>query len=84
MNETNDPKTLEQWQEAMDMAHFLLSLESARRYGLVKGGPEVNVVRCLEIIQLGREKGMEPRPGAVEQILAANIHLLRGEDSTGD
>jgi hypothetical protein len=69
-----NPETLQEWQSAVDMAHFLLSLEAARQYGLVKGGPAVHVLRCQEILRLGKDKGIEPRPGAIEEILAANAH----------
>lgn len=56
-----DPVTREEWQEAVDAAHFLLCLESARQYGLVEGGPEVDIERCVEIIDKGKAQGYEPK-----------------------
>ena len=42
----NDPKAPEEWQAAADAADALLRLDSARMYGLVTGGPEVDADRC--------------------------------------
>jgi hypothetical protein len=44
-----------------------LALDSARQYGLIKGGPEVNVARCVEILKRGRQLGITPAPDAVEK-----------------
>jgi hypothetical protein len=52
-----DPQTAADWQAAVDAADFLLSLDSARRYGLVSGGPAVNVLRCEAVIREGRARG---------------------------
>lgn len=38
-------------------AHALLLIESARLYGLVVGGPEVNVDRCIEIVAAAERVG---------------------------
>lgn len=46
-----DPRTRKQWGDAADAAQFLLGLDSARRYGLVTGGPTIDVDRCVEIIE---------------------------------
>ena len=64
------PVTDRQWQDAVDAAHALLTLEAARLYGLVTGGPEVNVERCVEIIEDGRSRGILPRVDAVERMVA--------------
>lgn len=58
----NDPKTPVEWQEAVDTANFLLGVDSARMYGLLEGGPAVNVTRCEEILQRGRDLGYQPKP----------------------
>jgi hypothetical protein len=64
------PVTDQQWRDAVDAAHALLTLETARLYGLVTGGPEVNVERCVEIIEDGRSRGILPRVDAVERMVA--------------
>lgn len=64
----NEPSTPEQWQEAIDLANFFLHLDAARQYGLIQGGPEVNIERCEEILERGRVLGIEPAPGSLERI----------------
>lgn len=61
------PDTPTQWQEAVDAAHACLALEAARLYGLVTGGPPVNVGRCEEILAQGRTRGYAPADDAVER-----------------
>lgn len=53
----HDPRSLQEWEEVLEMAEFMLLLNSARQYGLVTGGPVVDVERCAEIIKKGRAKG---------------------------
>lgn len=63
------PVTDEQWQDAVDASHALLTLEAAHLYGLVTGGPEVNVQRCVEILEDGRERGIRPSADAVKRLV---------------
>ncbi len=65
-----EPKTPAEWQDAVDQAYFWTLLDSARAYGLVKGGPKVNLDRCEEVLARGREMGIEPTPDCVERIVA--------------
>ncbi|MFH1417293.1 MAG: hypothetical protein ABII12_03290 [Planctomycetota bacterium] len=65
----NDPTTREEWQSAVDAAEGAIHLESARMYGWVAGGPQVNVDRCEEILRKGAKRGITPRPGAVEEFV---------------
>lgn len=53
-----------EWQRAVDLANGLLHLDSARKYGLVTGGPEVNLARIEEILRLGRQRRILPRRGS--------------------
>lgn len=53
MSDPRDPRSPEEWREAMREAEFMILLDSARQYGLVAGGPIANVARCLEIIRKG-------------------------------
>lgn len=61
-----NPNTPAEWQATVDAADFMLSLDAARKYGLVAGGPEVNVQRCEDILQRGAEAGYRPRPDDLE------------------
>jgi len=62
-----DPKTPGQWQEAVDSAYGALVLESAKAYGLLTGGPVVNVDRCEKILRRGARRGIYPAPDAIEK-----------------
>lgn len=64
------PRTPEEWQAAVDAAQGALTLDSARKYGLVTGGPVVNVDRCVELLEAGRKRGIVPSPDAVEKFVA--------------
>jgi hypothetical protein len=57
---TRDPRTPGEWQEAVDMAEFLLLLDSARQYALITGGPEIDAVRCAELVLTGKALGCRP------------------------
>jgi hypothetical protein len=50
-----------QLQELVDGAAFLLLIDAARQYGLVTGGPEVDVERCDAALRVGRQRGLAPR-----------------------
>jgi hypothetical protein len=63
------PQTPAEWQEAVNQAHFWLLVDSARQYGLITGGPEVNLNRCEEILEKGKAQGIEPDPAGVEEII---------------
>lgn len=60
------PKTKAEWQKLVDVAGFFLLLDSARQYGVITGGPNVNVERCCQIIEAGRKKGIQSRADAVQ------------------
>jgi hypothetical protein len=64
-----NPKTREDWQEAVDLAHTYLLLDAARKYGLVTGGPDVDLDRCEEILAKGRRRGITPSADCVERVL---------------
>lgn len=72
-----EPTTIGEWQVAVDAADACLTLNSARRYGLIAGGPEVNVARCSEILDRGVEMGVFPIPDAIERFTRA-LTSLRG------
>jgi hypothetical protein len=61
------PKTRKEWQNLVDASHGALALDSARKYGLIKGGPTVDIERAEYFLMLGRNRGITPSPDAVEQ-----------------
>jgi hypothetical protein len=78
MKKARDPQTNAEWQEAVDLASALLHLDSARAYGLVTGGPAVNVERCEQIIETGKRQGITPAPDHVERFVASQQAEGRG------
>lgn len=62
-----EPKTAEEWQDAVDAANYLLCLDAARQFGLVTGGPTINAKRCRELLDRGRERGVIPYSDAPEE-----------------
>lgn len=48
------------------MAETHLHIDSAQKYGIVTGGPVVDVARCEELLARGKEKGITPAPDCVE------------------
>ena len=77
-----NPKTPEQWQEAVDAAYACLVLDAAVGYGLVEreriGGVNdgeriafsgVNTDRCLELLERGAELGYTPTDDAGERFV---------------
>ena len=64
------PQSPEEWQEAVDLAHGFIAIESARAYGLVQGGPRCDVGRCEEILTRGADRGYTPGPKALAKALS--------------
>lgn len=52
--------SVEERQDVVNQAQFLLELDACRQYGLIKGGPEINLDRCLEALAIGKELGVQP------------------------
>jgi hypothetical protein len=69
-----NPSTPEAWQNTVDAAEACLAIDSCRQYGLITGGPTINVERCMWILQKGKRRGYTPAPGAAERfILEYNV-----------
>lgn len=49
-------------QPLVDGAEFLLLLDAGRQYGLLTGGPEIDVERCEAALRVGARRGLVPRP----------------------
>lgn len=64
-----DPTTPAEWQEAVDLAEVLLLIDSARKYGLITGGPGVDADRCDRLLAEGRRRGVRPRPHAANDLM---------------
>ena len=72
-NQVKDPVTPTEWQDSVDAAEALLAIDSARRYGLINGGPVVMVERCLKILEMGRTRGFTPAPDAVRRFVKEHV-----------
>jgi hypothetical protein len=71
-----DPDTLDEWRTAVTLAEVLLELESARLYGLIRGGPTVDGERCRALLAQGRARGVVPRAADVNAATAALVREL--------
>lgn len=70
-----EPETAEEWQEAVDVAELYLLLDSARQYGLIEGGPPIDIKRCEELLRRGRQKGFQSQPaGELATLNGAAAH----------
>jgi len=52
------PKTKTEWAEAAACAEACLRLEAARLYGLLTGGPTINVARCERVLAGAKRRGV--------------------------
>jgi len=66
-----DPRTREEWQEAVDLAEAALRIDSAKKYGLITGGPAIDVGRCETILAQGKLRGLAPIEAHVERYVLA-------------
>jgi hypothetical protein len=64
-----DPKTPAEWQEAVNLAEVMSRVHSARLYGLITGGPNIDVARCDQLLRQGSLRGYRPDPRAVDHII---------------
>lgn len=75
-----DPKTPEEWQEAVNLATGLRALADCKMYGLLEGGPGVDVARCDDIVERGLALGVVPSAPAAElAIEIVKLINLEGE-----
>jgi len=70
-----DPKTPDEWRACVAFAEAALLLDAARQYGLVVGGPAVNVDRCHALLARGAALGYVPTQAATD---AAVLAIVRG------
>ena len=69
-----EPRTPQEWQDAVDAAQDALALDAARQFGLIKDGPAVNVSRCEDMLRRGKRRGVIPALNAIDRF--ANGLLL--------
>jgi len=73
-----DPRSPDEWQDAVDSADVLLLIDAAQQYGLVTGGPKVNIARCNELLAAGAEGGVFPSaPDRRREALGVWLHSER-------
>lgn len=71
INVPGEPETSERWQKAVNLAEFYLLLESARQYGLIEGGPSMDIERCEELLHRGKQPGVQPQSAGELALLLA-------------
>jgi hypothetical protein len=49
-----------EWQEAVNAADFHLRVDAAQKYGLITGGPTVDVARCEQLLADAVIQGIVP------------------------
>jgi len=64
-----EPHTGKELQIVAAGCEALLQLDSARLYGLVTGGPIVNVDRCEQLIARAKREGCSPSEAQVDAVL---------------
>jgi len=74
-----DPQNPIEWQAAVDAAEAYLLFDSATKYGLVRGGPVVNVHRCEYLLAKGKERGVVPLRENVDNCIAAIVAPRLGD-----
>jgi hypothetical protein len=62
--------------EAKVLALALTQIEAARTYGLITGGPEINLERINEVLEVADERGIEASPADVDAALAQLVEQM--------
>jgi len=73
-----DPKTPGQWRSAAALAEACVRLDAARQYGLITGGPRVNVERCLALLAAAGERGIVLTPTEIDDAVTALVREAAG------
>lgn len=67
--ELREPTTPAEWIQIVTMAAAFVKFDAAKQYGLITGGPVVNVDRCRELLERGARDGWLPRDREVDEFL---------------
>jgi hypothetical protein len=70
---TREPITETEWREAVLGACAMRLIHDAALYGLIEGGPKINVERCDELIEKGRARGIVFSRAEIETAAVAII-----------
>jgi hypothetical protein len=63
------PKTPQQWQEAVNLAELYSRVDAAVKYGFVEFTGTINLDRCHEMLERGRKRGVYPVQAQVDELL---------------
>ena len=66
-----NPRTREEWQDAVTLAHAMVLLDAMQQYGLADGGPKAAIDRCRRVLRDGARKGYRPDEKRALEALAA-------------
>lgn len=73
------PQTDDEWQNAIELADWILAVHNARRSGIEHHGPSVDVDRVREIITAAQQRGFKCRPGHIRRLSQAWNDKIRRE-----
>jgi hypothetical protein len=73
-----EPKTRAEWQEAVDAAAAARVVADCMMYGLLVGGPTINVERCDQIIERGQAREVYPS-GPVADLAVELVASINAE-----
>lgn len=71
-----EPCSPAEWQHVADLAEAWLRIDSARKYGLITGGPGVDADRCAQLLVQAMGRGFIPTKAEVDRMVEA---LVRGQ-----
>jgi hypothetical protein len=77
-----DPQTDAEWQEAVNVAAALLLIDSGKQYGLIQGGPAINVERCDLLLRQGAKRGIRPNKPIGDMAITLLRQINAGIDKT--
>jgi hypothetical protein len=66
-----NPKTREEWQAAVNAAAALRALADCKMYGIIDGGPRIDVERCDEL--LAKAEALDIRPNVPIETLVVDF-----------
>lgn len=74
-----EPQTPQEWQVAVDAAQGILATAFIQALGLIEGGPKYNLARCIDVLERGRDMGIEPNETAIQDWIAETTNELDTE-----
>jgi hypothetical protein len=77
-----EPETPAEWHDAVVWAETLLTLDAAKQYGLLTGGPRIDVARCQDLKTRGNAAGYFATNGDIDSCIHALIEELHANPAT--